>query len=119
MARAHHKIDYVELPAMNMAASKAFYTRAFGWAFEDYGPDYAAFVDAGLDGGLYRAAEPAPRGAAVVILYSDDLAASQAVVEEAGSTAFGHVDFPGGRRFHFLDPGGNELAIWTPADAAP
>ena len=117
------KIHYVELPAPDMAAMKAFYGEAFGWTFTDYGPTYAAFHGAGLDGGFDASGAVAPRAAgtnaqaahgALVILYADDLPTLQARVEAAGgrivTPAF---DFPGGRRFHFADPCGNELGVWT------
>lgn len=110
------KIDYVELPAHDMSVMKAFYSAAFGWSFEDWGPDYAAFVDAGLDGGFYRTETTPPRGGALVILYADDLESAETKVLESGGTLIDRLEFPGGRRFHFLDPTGNELAAWTKAE---
>ena len=112
----HHSINYVELPANDMAAIKTFYTEVFGWRFEDYGPDYLAFFDAALDGGFYRSAltsTPA-NGAALVVFYSADIERTSENIEAAGGKIVKPVfEFPGGRRFHFTDPHGNELAVWS------
>jgi predicted enzyme related to lactoylglutathione lyase len=106
-------IDYVELRAGDMQASKAFYAAAFGWGFTDYGPDYAAFEGAGLDGGLDATAQAAERPP-LVILKSDDLEDAVRRVEAAGGVVtVPTFEFPGGRRFHFRDPAGNELAVWA------
>jgi uncharacterized protein len=103
-------IDYVELPAAGVPAVKAFYGAAFGWRFIDYGPDYASFEGAGVDGGFNGADSlPAP----LVILYAHDLEAMQAKVEAAGGKIVQPIfAFPGGRRFHFADPAGNVLGVW-------
>ncbi len=116
----HEKINYVELPAVDLAATKAFFSAAFGWSFVDYGPDYAAFSNAGLNGGFYRSdlVASTDTGSALVVLYSNDLEATRAKVEAAGGTIVRPTfPFPGGRRFHFSDPNGNELAAWS--DATP
>ena len=106
-------IDYVELRAGDMQASKAFYAAAFGWGFTDYGPDYAAFEGAGLDGGL-DATTPTADRPPLVILKSDDLEDALRRVEAAGGVVTVPIfEFPGGRRFHFRDPPGNELAGWA------
>jgi len=107
------KIDYVEFPSGgDLTATKRFYTQAFGWEFTDYGPGYSAF-DEGLDGGFNG--DPADQARApLVILYADDLVAMEAKVRAAGGEITrAPYDFPGGRRFHFRDPGGNELAVWA------
>jgi predicted enzyme related to lactoylglutathione lyase len=106
------RIDYVELPGGDIAATKRFYEQAFGWAFTDYGPDYAAF-DEGLDGGFNgHAADRSPMP--LVILYADDLEAMEAKVRAAGGEIIrSPYAFPGGRRFHFRDPSGNELGVWS------
>lgn len=109
------KIDYVELPARDLAEAKAFYGTVCGWSFEDWGPDYMAFSKAGIEGGFRRSSERPPRGGSLVILYSDDLEAAEDAVLKAGGQVIDKHDFPGGRRFHFLDPSGNELAVWTKA----
>ena len=107
------KIDYNEIPVTDMAAAKAFYARAFGWSFVDYGPTYAAFENAGLDGGLRLEKKASPTGC-LIILKAGDILAAEARVEAAGGAIVRREDFPGGRRFHFTDPGGNELAVWSP-----
>ncbi len=107
--RENGKIDYVEQPGGRLPATKAFYETAFGWCFTDYGPGYAAFSE-GLDGGFDGdAGVKIP----MVILYSDDLEAMLARVEAAGGTITRPIfSFPGGRRFQFKDPAGNELGVW-------
>ncbi len=112
--REDGKIDYVEFPADDLGKTKTFYTQAFGWAFTDYGPDYAA-MNEGLDGGFN--ADAADDGAAakpLVILYAHDLEAMEAKVRAAGGAITKPIfSFPGGRRFHFTDPSGNEMAVWS------
>src|SRR5262245_33214170 len=108
------KLDYLEMPATGgtLDRVKAFYSAAFSWTFTDYGPTYAAF-DEGMDGGFQAdggdaLAKPLP------ILYSEDLEATLEAVEAAGGTIVKPIfEFPGGRRFHFTDPAGNELAVWS------
>ena len=110
------KINYVEFPARDIEATKCFFEAVFGWSFEDYGPDYTAFSDQGIDGGFYRAdkASSAESGGALVILYSDSLEEVQQWVTEAGGSILKPIfSFPGGRRFHFSEPSGNELAVWS------
>ena len=110
--RADGQVDYVEFPGVDMAALKAFYGQAFGWRFTDYGPDYAAF-DQGLEGGFTTDAETRPTQP-LVVLWADDLDAMlEKVTEAGGRVTLPIFDFPGGRRFHFADPSGNELAVWT------
>lgn len=110
----HHAIDYIEFTVGDMAEAKRFYADAFGWTFADYGPDYAGIQgEDGEVGGLSRADEPR-QGGPLVILYSDDLEASLAAVRAAGGSIVKEpFAFPGGRRFHFADPSGNELAVWS------
>jgi uncharacterized protein len=106
------RIDYVELPAGDLAAAKSFYAAAFGWGFTDYGPTYAGFEGAGLDGGL-AGGDAASTAMPLVILKANDLEAALARVEAAGGTITAPIfEFPGGRRFHFRDPAGNELGVW-------
>lgn len=111
----HHRFDFIELPAVDLAASKRFYGAAFGWTFVDYGDDYADIQGAGVSGGLRKVDAKPPRGGTMAIVYSSDLAASEAAVTKAGATITERHEFPGGRRFQFLDPSGNELAVWTKA----
>jgi len=112
----HEKIDYVEFPATDIPATKTFFQTVFGWAFKDYGPDYTAFVNQGLNGGFYQSELSSRRneGAALIVLYSKDLEATQQKIEQAGGVISTPIfSFPGGRRFHFLEPSGNELAVWS------
>jgi len=112
----HHTIDYVEIGVLDLEVSKAFYAAAFGWTFNDYGPDYAGirWVEGdGEVGGLAGGRAPV-RGGVLVLLYSADLDASLAAVQAAGGVLVeGPSDFPGGQRFHFTDPAGNELGVWS------
>ena len=107
------EIDYNEIPVTDMATAKAFYSKAFGWTFLDYGPAYAAFENAGLDGGLRLETQALPTGC-LIILKAADIEAAEARVQAAGGTIVQREDFPGGRRFHFTDSCGNELAVWSP-----
>ena len=110
------KINYIEFPARDLGATKTFFGAAFDWTFEDYGPDYASFSDRGVHGGFFSSelASSSADGAALVILYSADLEATQAGVEAAGGDITRPIfSFPGGRRFHFREPSGNELAVWS------
>ncbi|MET0105671.1 MAG: VOC family protein [Sedimenticola sp.] len=112
----HEKINYVEFPASDLEQTKRFFAEAFDWSFQDFGPDYTAFSDQGLDGGFYRAdlASSAANGAALIVLYSRDLEETQRKIELAGGSIVKPIfAFPGGRRFHFTEPGGNELAVWS------
>ncbi|MFK7994937.1 MAG: VOC family protein [Granulosicoccus sp.] len=110
------KIDYIELPAADLDAVEAFYKHVFSWTFEDYGPDYRAFSDGRIDGGFYRAQlhSLADTGSALVIFYATDLEKVQASILGAGGKILKPIfTFPGGRRFQFADPAGNELAVWS------
>ena len=112
----HETLNYVEFPSTDIAATKAFFGSAFNWEFVDYGPDYTAFVGRGLDGGFFKSNQcsQTANGAALLVLYSSDIAATQAKVERAGGAILKPLySFPGGRRFHFTEPGGNEFAVWT------
>ncbi|HEX3808472.1 MAG TPA: VOC family protein [Rhizomicrobium sp.] len=108
-------LDYLELPAPDMAATKRFYGDVFGWTFTDYGPDYVEFRCGDHTGGFYTERKVISEGGALVILYANDLDAMEAKVKAAGAEITEHHEFPGGRRFHFRDPNGNELAVWTKA----
>ena len=112
----HEKIDYVELPSRDLAATKRFFAQVFGWEFVDYGPGYVAFSGAGLDGGFHASEQVASTdsGSALVVFYSDALEDTLAKVVAAGGEVVKPVfDFPGGRRFHFVEPGGSEFAVWA------
>ena len=116
MAQEDQKIDYIEFPAADFDAVQSFYEKAFGWTFVDYGPEYRAFNDGKLDGGFRHAdvrSGSEARGA-LVILYANDLEATRDKVTESGGAILVDIfAFPGGRRFHFTDPHGNELAVWS------
>lgn len=112
----NNKIDYVEFPARDIEATKTFFAAVFGWTFEDYGPEYAAFADQGVHGGFYKSdtASSVETGGALIVLYADKLEQVQIRVEEAGGRILKPIfSFPGGRRFHFSEPSGNELAVWS------
>ena len=107
------RVDYIEFPATDIAKTKAFYAGVFGWKFTDYGPDYTSFEDGRLAGGFFRKDAVTAAGALVVI-YAADLAGMQTKVRAAGGAIVKEIfSFPGGRRFHFTDPCGNELAVWS------
>lgn len=115
MTKVHHSIDYVEFSAANLTDAKAFYSQAFGWSFTDYGSGYTCPTNAGLDGGFFASDVPVKP---LVILYSNDLEQSLASVTASGGVITRPIfDFPGGRRFHFTDPAGNELAVWSEPQA--
>jgi len=108
-----HRIDYIELNVADIARSKAFYGKAFGWTFTDYGPDYCEFSDGRMKGG-FDASGPVRPGGPLVVLYGSDLAEALARIEAAGGKIVKRIfEFPGGRRFHFTDPDGYELAVWS------
>jgi len=112
----HEKINYVEIPAKDLPATKAFFQSFFGWSFVDHGPEYTAFSDQGLDGGFYQSdLKSSPQnGAALVIFYSNELEVTRKKVENAGGSIVNPTySFPVGRRFHFTEPSGNEFAVWS------
>ncbi|WP_040320180.1 VOC family protein [Aeromicrobium marinum] len=115
MSPTHHTFDYIEIAAPDLEAGRTFYADVFGWTFVEYGPDYVAISSPSGDGevgGLDRAGVPG-RGGPLVVLYSDDLDATVEAVRTAGGTIVQEpFVFPGGRRFSFTDPAGNELAVW-------
>jgi len=116
----HNKISYVEFPARDIGATKAFFAKVFAWEFTDYGPEYTSFSAQGLDGGFFQSdlCATTEKGSALIVLYSLDLELTLLNVEQAGgSIAKAIFSFPGGRRFHFIEPSGNELAVWSDLDA--
>lgn len=109
----NYQMDYVEFPATDIEATKQFYSSVFGWSFTDYGPNYTSFHDGRIAGGFTMSAKPV-RGGALVVLYAKALEeAQQKVVAAGGKVVIEPFEFPGGRRFHFTDPNGNELAVWS------
>jgi predicted enzyme related to lactoylglutathione lyase len=112
-AEHDRRVDYLELPATSIPDIKRFYTSAFGWKFTDYGPDYTSFEDGRLTGG-FRRADGVGKDGPLIVIFAVDLADSEARVRKAGGRIVKPVfSFPGGRRFHFTDPSGNELAVWS------
>lgn len=110
------KINYLELPAADLDAVEKFYHDAFGWTFVSYGDDYRAFNDGTFDGGFYKAeaASSTKSGAALIVIYAEDLECTEQTVVRCGGVIVRAIfSFPGGRRFQFTDPNGNELAVWS------
>jgi predicted enzyme related to lactoylglutathione lyase len=113
-APVHHSIDYIEFSVTDMAEAKRFYEAAFDWTFNEYGPDYAGIRKPDGEAGGLRLAPEVSTGGPLVILYSNDLDLTLRRVREAGGRILEEpFAFPGGRRFHFADPSGNELAVWS------
>jgi hypothetical protein len=107
------RIDYIEFHATDIAATKTFYADVFGWKFTDYGPDYTSFEDGRLAGGFARA-QNVTRGGPLAVIYAVGLEATETTVKAAGGAIVKEIfSFPGGRRFHFTDPSGNELSVWS------
>ncbi len=116
MKQQDQKIDYIEFPGSDFDAIQSFYERAFGWQFVDYGPEYRSFSDGKLDGGFRQSdlKSTTANGSALVILYAEDLESTRDTVASSGGTIVADIfSFPGGRRFQFADPHGNELAVWS------
>lgn len=113
---AHEKINYLEFPSQNLTATKAFFTAVFDWQFTDYGPEYSAFENAGISGGFYQSllSSHSESGSALVVFYSENLERTQQKIKNAhGKIIKETFEFPGGRRFHFAEPSGNEFAVWS------
>lgn len=107
------RIDYIEFGVTDLAETRRFYGELFGWTFEDYGPEYMSFDDGRLTGG-FTTMMPVRPGGPIVIVYTGDLEGMQSNAEKAGGRITRPIfSFPGGRRFHFTDPSGNELAVWS------
>ncbi len=112
-AEQDRRVDYIEFRTKNIEETKRFYSQVFAWEFTDYGPDYTSFTDGRLGGGFSVAPE-VQAGGPLVVLYSTNLAEIEARITESGGQIVQETfEFPGGRRFHFTDPSGNELAVWS------
>ena len=114
--KEHEKINYVEFPAKDLEKTKTFFSTVFGWVFTDYGPEYSAFSNEGLDGGFFKSdlSADTSKGSALIVFYSKDLNATLEKIESAGGVIVKPIfSFPGGSRFHFADPNGNEFAVWS------
>ena len=113
-AHGHHSIDYIEITVTDVPEAKRFYGAAFGWTFNDYGPDYAGIQGPGREAGGLCQGSDVRAGGPLVVLYSRALDDTLAAVTGAGGRIVKEpFRFPGGRRFHFTDPSGNELAVWS------
>ena len=108
----HHSLNYIEFGAKDLGAIKAFYSAVFGWEFTDFGPDYVAFKDADEREGEFTT-DRVVGGGPLVVLFSERLEETKALVEKHGGTTQDIYAFPGGQRFLFTDPSGNELAVWS------
>jgi predicted enzyme related to lactoylglutathione lyase len=112
----HERLNYVEFPARDLPATKAFFETVFGWSFTDYGPEYTAFANAGLEGGFFQSdlCSTTDQGGALLVFYSRKLEETLSKVEAAGGEIVKPVfSFPGGRRFQFREPSGNEFGVWA------
>lgn len=110
----NHQVDYIEFGVTDMEKTKQFYSQVFGWTFTDYGPDYSSFEDGRLSGCFYLDKEHVPTKNPLVVIYASDLEGTYDRVKKHGGQIVREIfSFPGGRRFHFVDPGGNELAVWS------
>lgn len=112
----HEKINYIEFPSKNIETTKEFFTAVFGFSFVDYGPDYTAFSDGGIDGGFFKSnlSTSTNNGSALIVFYSKDLEQTRKIILQSGGSIIKPIfSFPGGRRFHFNDPNGNEYAVWS------
>jgi len=112
--REESRIDYVEIPVTDIGKATGFLREMFGWEFQEWGPEYSSFSDGRLDGGLRLADQAAPDTGVLLVFYSEDLERDYQRVQELGATISQEIfSFPGGRRFHFVDPVGTPFAIWT------
>ena len=112
---AENQIDYIEIPVTDLKKTRDFFSAMFDWSFQMWGDDYMSFNDGRLDGGFRRAAEPAASTGVLLIFYSEDLERDLEKAKALGADISQEIfAFPGGRRFHFIDPAGNEYAIWSP-----
>lgn len=109
----NNHIDYIEFKAKDLEAVKQFYSIAFGWTFTDYGPTYTSFSDSGIQGGFEKSDEPVVNGVLVVLYHRDLETVKSHIIKSGGSISKDIFSFPGGHRFHFVDPAGNELAVWS------
>lgn len=109
----NNHINYVEFKAKDLGAIKAFYSKAFGWVFTDYGESYVAFSESGLAGGFEKSEEDIVNGVLVILYHKTLEEIQQKIIAYGGKIVVDIFSFPGGKRFQFLDPSGNELAVWS------
>lgn len=116
MQNEHEKINYLEFPSKNLIITKQFFNTVFGWSFTDYGSEYTAFFNQGLNGGFYKSDlnMSLENGSALIVFYSKNLEQTQSKIERSGGLISKPIfSFPGGQRFHFSEPNGNEYAVWS------
>lgn len=113
MTASNNHINYVEFKAKDLAKIKSFYQKSFNWKFEDYGPDYTAFSNSGLQGGFEKCDIEIKNGALIILYHNNLESVSETIIASQGIISKDIFSFPGGRRFHFIDPAGNELAVWS------
>ncbi|WMS87355.1 VOC family protein [Pleionea litopenaei] len=112
----NESINYLEIPSSDLTLTKAFFSAVFNWKFTDYGPEYCAFESSEIEGGFFYSEKSSQQqgGSVLIVFYSDELLLTQEKVVSSGGTLFKEIfEFPGGRRFHFFDPTGNEFAVWS------
>ncbi|MEJ2162455.1 MAG: VOC family protein [Robiginitalea sp.] len=109
----NNHIDYIEFKAADLTAVKEFYSHCFGWEFTDYGPDYCSFSNSGISGGFEKSGKPPGNGVLVVLYHKNLQEIKETILQAGGNMVQDIFSFPGGRRFHFRGPCGNELAIWS------
>ena len=112
----NNQISYIEFPAKDVEATKAFFSTVFGWSFTDFGPDYTTFTNTTANGGFYKSEQTSSvaTGGALIVIFCDVLKEAQQKIEQAGGSIVKPTFvFPGGHRFHFADPNGNEYAVWS------
>lgn len=109
----NNHINYIEFKSKDLNATKAFYSNVFDWNFTDYGPHYTAFSGAGLEGGFEHSEEPIAHGALVILFHQNLHEVIENITQAGGQITQDIFAFPGGQRFHFTDPSGNQLAVWS------
>ena len=113
MEASNNHVSYIEFKAVDLEEIKSFYEKTFHWKFNDYGPDYTSFSNSGIAGGFERSEDKVVNGALVVLYHSDLESIKETILKNEGMISKKIFSFPGGRRFHFTDPSGNELAVWS------
>ena len=118
--KEHEKINYVEFPSKDIQQTKLFFTKTFGWTFQDFSPEYTTFSNEGIDGGFYQSKlnSSSSNGSALIVFFSENLETTLEKIKGSGGKIIKDIfPFPGGRRFHFSEPCGNEFAVWSDKDA--
>ena len=113
MDQSDNYINYIEFKARDLEEIKSFYQKTFQWKFTDYGPDYTSFSNSGIAGGFERSENVIQNGALIVLYHNNLKGIKETILNNGGKISKDIFSFPGGRRFHFIDPSGNELAVWS------